>query len=411
MQITRINIAVQFLDASNNKQLWSEIYEGDLSEIFALQVDIVEHIVLALGTDITAAEQVRIEKAPTNSLEAYLSYMKARILVDYLVPGAPPEFYQYLDQAIALDPNFALAHAVTACVYELALNAGFRLNNLTEAEMEELAIKHANVALAVDPDLGMANWAQALIHFSNQLGTETIQAYKSTLELRPNDVHILDEYARFLTYIGGRDEEAIRLSQYALALAPNEALWHARFGRTLMFTSNPSDAVDVFRKGIKLSPYKYSAHAFLGMVYIILGNETEGLKELRIAEEQLIVEEQLSGKIRPFSICRLAYYYSILGYHEDAVRLVKRIEKLAAGGQYLSSSLWIISYLAIGEVDKAYNVLKQNPNEGISPLQVIQSNIMKNPVLEEPPFCRVAKKNRLLGWSLHHDQPFVQSRH
>ena len=383
----RVNIAVRLIDASNNKQLWSAVYERDLSDIFAVQAEIVGHIVLALEADISAAEQVRIDKVPTRLLEAYAHYLKARTLIQTINPIMPSEFYQHLDQAIAIDPDFALAHAVKACIYELAVGAGYQLNSLTVAEMEEIALEHVKIALALDPNLGMANWAQALIHFNNKRPTETIQTYELTLELRPNDVHILDEYARFLTYLGGDNEKAIRLTYQALDLAPNEALWHARFGKTLMYAGKPADAVDVFRKSIQFSESKYNAHAYLGMVHIILGNHVEGLKELRLADEQLV------DRNPPFSLCRLAYFYSRLGYREDAVRLIKRIETLAASGRHIRISILAISYLAIGEADKAYNVLDQNPNEGISSLKIIQSNIMNDPVLNEPRF--VALRDRI----------------
>ncbi len=382
----RINIAVQLIDASNNKQLWSEIYERDLSDIFLIQEEIVGHIVMALDADISSAEQERVRKVPTRSLEAYASYMKARILVESLVPGAPVEFYQHLDQAIELDPDFALAHAVKACIYELAVGAGYQLNNQTVEEMKEVARKHTKKALELDPNLGMAHWAQALLQFNSRDGAESIKTYERTLELRPNDVNIIDEYARFLTYIGENQEEAIQLSYRALTLAPNEALWHARFGKTIMYAGNPADAVEVIRRAIKLEPSKYGAHGYHGMIQIILGNETEGLKELRLADEQLV------NRNPPFSLCRLAYFYSRLGYHEDAVRLVKRIEKLATNGRHIRISIWAISYLAIGEADKAYNILKQNPNEGISSLQIIQSNILNDPVLKEPRFVALREQ-------------------
>ena len=106
----RIGIAIQLFDASGKNQLWSKTYEHDLSDIFSIQAEIVESVSQAIGAEISAAEKERIEKVPTRSLEAYALYLKARVTSN-ICPDMPPMFYQYLDQAIALDPNFALAHA------------------------------------------------------------------------------------------------------------------------------------------------------------------------------------------------------------------------------------------------------------------------------------------------------------
>ena len=382
----RIYIAVQIIDGTNNNQLWSEEYERDLSDIFAVQAEIVENIAMVLGADMSATEQERIRKVPTRSLEAYALYLKARTLAKTLNPVMPPMFYEYLDQVIALAPDFAVAHAVKASVYGLTISPGQRINELMLDEMKRIALEHTEKALALDPNLGMAHWAQALIYFNSQRKGETIQSYKRTLELRPNDARILDEYTRFLTYIGGKDEEAIRLTQRTLALVPNDISRYGRLGRTLMFAGLPREGADIFRKSIELSPSTDFLYMWLGMMEIILGNDTEALKQLRLTEEKL------AGQYQPFIICRLAYFYSMLGLKEDAERLVKKVKERANAGRFTRVSTWTLSYLAIGENDKAYNVLNKNPNEGISSLQIIKSNVMNAPVLEEPRFVELRKR-------------------
>ena len=380
----QITLTVQLFDVSNNIPLWSEVYIGDLSDIFAVQAEVVKRIALILSAEVTPAEQERIEKVPTQSLEAYTLYLKAMTFVQTpLNPIMPSMFYQYLDQAIALDPDFALAHAVKASSYGLTLSPGIQINGFTLDEMERVAIEHTKEALELDPNLGMAHWAQALIHFNNQRGMETMQAYDRALKLRPNDARILDEYVRFLTYVGGKNEEAVRITRRAITLVPNDIGRYGRFARTLMFAGQPVEAAVYFRKSVELSPSVHWVHLWLGMIEIILGNDTEALKQLQLTEEQL------TDKYEPFSISRLAYFYSRLGLQEDAKRLTKRIERWAADGLHIRISTLALSYLAIGEYDKAYDVLSQNPNQGISSLQEIKSNIMNDPVLEEPRFIEL----------------------
>ena len=99
----RICIAVQIIDATNKNQLWSEEYERDLSDIFAVQAEIIEQIANALGIELSAAEIKRIDKVSTKSLQAYALYLHAKAIVANISPSISPIFYQYLDQAIAID--------------------------------------------------------------------------------------------------------------------------------------------------------------------------------------------------------------------------------------------------------------------------------------------------------------------
>ena len=381
----RVNIAVRLIDASNNKQLWSAVYERDLSDIFAVQAEIVGHIVLALEADISAAEQVRIDKVPTRLLEAYAHYLKARTLIQTINPIMPSEFYQHLDQAIAIDPDFALAHAFKASGYGVSRNVGYQLNGLTLDEMERMALAHISKTLDLDPNLGYAHMAQAFIHYSNRHGTKTKQAFERAFQLSPNNVEILDEYARFLS-VFGEHNEALRLAQRVLELAPYAYSTYDLLGGALKSTGDVIGAANVYRQGIKISPSYPGNHRNLGMMEMILGNDTEALKELRLAEKP-------SGEsIQPFSISRIAYSYSRLGLQDDAVKLVNQLEAMIADGQYIRPGDRALSYLAIGEIEKAYNVLDQNPNEGITSLKEIKSNIMNDPILEQPRFVELRKR-------------------
>ena len=382
----QININVQLFDTSGNDPLWSSVYDRDLSDIFAVQAEIVEHIGLALEAEVSSAEQERIRKVPTHSLEAYALYLKAKTTFQYLNPLIPPEFYQYLDQAIAIDPDFALAHACKASAYGLSKNVGYQLNGLTLDQMERVTLEHIEKALTLDPNLGYAHMAQAFIHYSNRRGTETKQAFERALQLSPNDVEILDEYARFLPVIGERDE-AIRLAQRVLELAPFAVNTYDLLGGVLKNKGDLSGAADIYRQGIKISPSYVGYHRNLGMVETILGNDTEALKELRLVEQSPGGEGTL-----PFSIARIAYSYSRLGLKDDAVRLVNQLEEKVASGRYVRPGDRALSYLAIGEVEKAYDILAQNPNEGAMSLQEIKSNILNDPILEEPRFVELRKR-------------------
>ena len=377
----RVLVTVLLIDPQTNTHLWGESYDRPFSDIFTIQADIATQIAMALEAQLLPTERESLEKPLTNSLEAYALYLKARAMLVDLEPIPNPEFYQYLDQAIALDPEFALAHAVKASVYGISKRSGVQLNELNFEEMEQVALEHIERALAIDPDLGLIYMALAEIHTSNRHGTLAKQAFERAVQLSPNDVDILDNYARFLSFIGAH-EESVRLTRRTVELAPND--FHNLLGQVLLFAGDLVAAADSLRQAIELSPSDYRSHLRLVVSEILLGNETEALAVLRHTEQ-----------LNPNNAF-LAYYYSRLGLQEDAVKIFNRFEAEIADGRSISRGIRAVLYLAIGEADKAYDNFNQISNEDMYILQIILLNILNDSVLEEPRFVEIRNKLEII---------------
>jgi TolB-like protein/DNA-binding winged helix-turn-helix (wHTH) protein len=148
----RVRIVVQLIDTATGAQLWSEAYEHDFSEIFTIQTDIATRVAMALEARLTAAQQLTIQQQLTDSPEAYALYLRAG--ATDLALGLPTSLrHLYLDRAIALDPEFARAHARKANAYTLSLvnNVASGAADLTDlAELDRLSREHAEKALALD---------------------------------------------------------------------------------------------------------------------------------------------------------------------------------------------------------------------------------------------------------------------
>ena len=368
----RINIDVQLFDASGNDQLWSSVYERELSDIFVIRAEIVKHIVMALGAEVTTTEWARIESVPTHSLEAYKLYLKTKAIPSIIGENKPDVYYQILDQAIALDPGFALAHAFKARGYALAKRTIRPIGGLTLEEMERAILEHAEMALTLDPNMGLAHMALAEIHYSHLRNTEAKQAYDRALQLNPNEMHILNAYARFLAVIKEYGE-AIRLGQRVLELAPYVGTNHYLQGWTFMDADNPAAAAEQFRLAIALDP-DFTRQINLGLAEILLGNKTEALEALRIAEQ--MIDETITTR----GIARLAYAYSRLGFQEDAKRLFDLIQTRIANGRFINDTYLALAYLSIGEVEKARTLLNHDPYDAFNTLNYIKPGIVKGVV-------------------------------
>jgi len=379
----QMTFELQLFDASNNDQLWSDVFERDLSDIFKTQSEIIGHITTALGAEVTAAEQQRIENIPTDSLEAYSVYLRAKAVPSIIGIVKPHTFYEYLEQAIALDPDFALAHAYKARGYAFAKRVARRIKGLTPEEMERVALEHAEIALALDPNLGLAYRAKADIHRSHQRETAAKEAFEKALQFNPNDVEILGSYARSFTALEQHDVAA-KISRRVLELAPNDANNYYLLGRALMYGGDLASAAKQFRLGNSIEPNFYR-YLNLCLAEFLLENNAEAEEAIRHAE-QLI-----DASITTRGTSRVAYAYSRLGLSKDAQRVFNLVEARVAKGNFISGEIRALSYLAIGEIEKAYIALSMKQKEGITFLKEIKANSLHNPVLEEPRFIELRK--------------------
>jgi TolB-like protein len=325
-----VRVNAQLIDGETNTSIWTDTFDGDLTDFFGFQTEIAVQIASATQAEFSADERDRIDKPMTNSAEAYALYLKARAEVRGRGFASPPEYYQILDQAIALDPDFAEAHAAKAIGYGMAIRFDIQDSQLTFAEMLAIATEHTGQALAIDPDLGLAHMAQAFVYYNNQHGTLARQSLERALQLSPNDVGLLEIAARTLSLLGDHNE-AVRMAQRAVDLASDGA--EATLAGTLWYAGNPVAAAESFREHINQSPLQ---NRLLGAVEFVLGNNAAAISNLRRFEELVDINAG-PNVIYPDGIAQLAYQYGRLGLQEDARRIFNNLEARRADGQYIAT--------------------------------------------------------------------------
>jgi TolB-like protein len=181
----RVLVTAQLIDPTTNAHLWSENYDREFADIFAIQADIATQIAVAMRTQLSADERLSIAKQMTSSPEAYALYLRAMELADWdFSPGdSTAEFHGLLDDAIELDPAFARAHAAKANAYSFQRGS------------QALAKESAETALSLDPNLGSAYSALAKVHARAMHNAEALDAFDTALRLSPNDIDILDDFS------------------------------------------------------------------------------------------------------------------------------------------------------------------------------------------------------------------------
>src|SRR5881398_1094724 len=213
----QVRVNVQLINAQTDSHLWADTYDRKLTDLFAVETEIATKIADTLQAKLTSSEKQAIAARPTENSEAHELYLRGRF---YWNKGLGPEFdksRQYYQQAVELDPNYALAYVGLADFYGFAFAVGLLPPEEKWAKMEEYM---ANKALELDPTLGEAYnpLAAAKLYYRRDWPAAE-RDFRHGLELSPNFAEMHAHYAICLLLFG-RNEEALAEMQRALDLDP-----------------------------------------------------------------------------------------------------------------------------------------------------------------------------------------------
>jgi TolB-like protein/Flp pilus assembly protein TadD len=213
----RLRVGAQLVDAHNGYHTWSETYERSIADVFAIQREIAENVARALKLTLRENASFRGEKFAPRNMEAYEHYLRGRKLVGQFLQSSTLEAPEHFRRAIALDPNYAQAHAGLADA--LALLVQWRFTPAAQALPEGTAA--ANRAQDLAPDLAEAHMAQG--HLRSLAGDPegARRAFEHALELNPQLFDAWHYYARDC-YSRGEYARAAELFQRAHRVRPDD---------------------------------------------------------------------------------------------------------------------------------------------------------------------------------------------
>jgi len=370
----QVRITTQLNDGVTGAHIWSETYTRDFDDIFAIESDVAMNVANALEAEFSVTEQESIEKVPTDSPEAYALYLRA--------VAAGPEFSRIadLEQALVIDPSFALAYALNARLRSGLVTFGVDVDAAAE---ERLAIENAESALALDSSLGLAHIALADVHQTYWRWAEARKAFEIGYELSPSDAEVLAEYGRFKRNTGNYTE-AIRVGVRAVELDPFNIQAIIQLAVTYRFARDNEAAAQLYRRQQTLFPLAANGYSSLGVVEATRGNYEEAVRNLRRAEE--LFGENIT---QVFRYAHLAQGYALAGEHQDAERVVSALTERAQETS-IGEAVWALAYIALGDYDQALTRLRAAMAAPSSASYVtlleIKANPWADPVLDEPRF-------------------------
>jgi serine/threonine-protein kinase len=253
----RLRINAQLIRAQPEQQIWSRSYERDLRDVLTLQSEVAQAISEEVQVKLEPGDRKRLAAARPVDPQAYDAYLQGRYAWNRRTAGGLTSAVRYLQEALARDNRFALAHAGLANVYTLSALYGV----VSPPEAFAKAREHADAALEIDPDLADAYVSLGLIHlFADQKWTAAEDNFHRALALNPNDSAAHHFYVLFLM-ARGRDREVGEELRRAAELDPLSPVVNLNQGYLAARNGHAAEALQHFQKAQALAPD-------LGIVYL-----------------------------------------------------------------------------------------------------------------------------------------------
>jgi len=278
----KVRITAELINASDGFHMWSETYDRDLNDVFAVQEDIARSVANSLKVTLLGGNPAA-PSAETKNSEAYNAYLQGRYFFERRDSESLEKALGYYEQAIKLDSSYALAWAQIAWLRANQADRGY----LPSKEAYQKARVAAEKALALDSNLAEANAALGWIKATYDWDWAGADAcYQRALASEPGNAMVV-RGAGGLAATLGRLDEALALHRRAVELDPLSAAARMNLGTYAYYAGQFDEAVAAFRKSLELSPSIPVIHHDLARVYLAQGRPFEALTEIQQEPEPI----------------------------------------------------------------------------------------------------------------------------
>ena len=341
-----VRVNVRLIKATNDSQLWGDIFDRKLTDVFAVESDIAKTIAEALRAKLTGSEEQMMSKKPTENTEAYELYLKGRFFWNKRTGADLRKAIEYFGQAVSKDPNYALAYAGLADSYQLLSGYG-AASPQDSIPQAKAAVKRA---LELDDTLGEAHATSARI-----LAVYDFEFDRSIAEFE-RAIRLNSNYAMAHHWFGmgplmalGQFDRAIAEGKRAVELDPLSLIDNADFGWIYFNARRYDEAIAQLRKTIDMDSRFYLAHYYLGQALQFKGQLTEAIAEYRTAVE---LDDE------PVALAFLGHAYARAGQRNEAQKILDRLTQ-EAKSRYVSAYSFALVLTGLGDKDGAIEALER----------------------------------------------------
>src|SRR5581483_2748265 len=341
----RIRVTARLVNVEDGRALWAGKFDEEFTDIFAVEDSISEKVAAALALKLTGEERARLMKRYTENTEAYHLYLKGRFYWNKRAFEGMEKSIECFQQAIALDPRYALAYAGLADSYAKLGDVG--VTAIPPKEAFARARVAAGRATEIDSTLAEAHTSLAHLNMHTYAWAEAEKEFRLALELSPNYATAHHWYAYFLIFNGRPDEALVEITR-ALELDPLSLPIQADIGELLYFARRYDQAVGQLRKALDLDPHFLQARMVLARAWVQKEMYEEALAELHRA--RAISADNTEA------LASLGHASAVSGRRDEALRVLDELNELSAQ-TYVSPYDLAVIHTSLGERDRAFTCL------------------------------------------------------
>jgi len=374
-----LTLSLELVDVQTENAIWSRQYTRKQKDLVSLQSEIARDVSSKLKSKLSGADVAKVEKTYTADPEAYQFYLKGRYQWNRRTPESLKQAVEFFEQAVAKDPNYALAYSGLAETYVLFPNYSVAM------PMDSMPKAKAAALRAIELDDTLAESHVALgTYYSlfawNQPAAE--KEFRRAIELNPNYATAHQQFGIECLTAMGRFDEAVAESRRAVEIDPVSPIIAADLGNVLFRARRFDEALAQLDRALALDPNFWVARWYLGQSYHAKGQYDEAVAEYRKA---------LASNDNPWVKAQLVRSLSKSGRREEAIKLLSELQSDAARRVVSSASL-AIAYEALGERDKAFAFLDKEITERGSRPPVFAVNPLWDDFRDDPRFAAVIRK-------------------
>ena len=346
----QVRVNVQLIKAATDTHLWADTFDRKVTDVFAVETEIAKAVADTLQARLTGAEQSAIAARPTLNSEAHELYLRGRYFFGKRGPDNLKRATDYFNQAIAKDPNYALAYAGLADSYVLLPE----YSGEPVADDFDKARVVADRAIALDNKLAEAHVSRGLLFAKDYKLKEAKQEYQRAIELNPNDADAHYFLAFDVLAPLGDFDRAIAEMNRAVELDPFSLVMNTNLGLCYIFARRYPEAIAQLRKTTELDPDSSDLHVILGFVHEVSQDHQQAITEYQRAYD-LGIGSQRPGERAGV----LATIYTLKGEPAKALEQLDQVRELVRARKGTAFFL-ATAYLRLGDKSQAIDWLEQS---------------------------------------------------
>jgi TolB-like protein/Tfp pilus assembly protein PilF len=354
-------IRTELTDVKDGLHLWGEQYNRDPSDLLAVQEEISWEISEKLRLKLSGEQKRRLKRRPTESTEAYRIYLKGRFYWNKRTLEGLKRGAEYFEEAIRIDPDYALAHAGLADSY--LLRGSVEYSDLDPQEARRRARAATLNALRIDDSLAEAHASLAYVKMFDWHWSDAREEFERAVALNPAYATAHHWYALYLMAMDRPDEALMEIEQ-AMEIDPLSLPINAGLAWYFYLTRQYEQAVEECGRTLEMDSNFYMAHFLRGLSFTQMSKHEEALSEYQKGS-------RLSGGT-PLMLAAQGHVYALLKKGETAQRILDELFQLSKE-KYVSPYYIAVIYAGLSEMDRAFEWLLSacvTHSEGLTWLKV-----------------------------------------